>query len=269
MGINWIDTAAVYGLGRSEKVISRALKETAYEPFIFTKCGLVWDENNQVDNVLNKESVLGEIEASLKRLNIETIDLYQIHWPNPEADIEEAFEVMAEIQNQGKIRFLGVSNFSVEQMERVSRIAPITSLQPPYSLIFPEVEEEILPYCLEKGIGVINYSPMASGLLSGKMTRERIKNLPADDWRRKSNNFKEPKLSRNLALADLLAEIGKKRNATAGEVAIAWTLLNPAVTAAIVGLRSPGQVNGVIHAGEIELDEEEVREIASFLAEEP
>ena len=201
----------------------------------------------------------------MKRLDVEIIDLYQIHWPNPDGEIEEAFEVMAEIQKTGKIRYLGVSNFSVAQMSRVQKIAEITSLQPPYSLLFPEVEQEILPYCLEQEIGVINYSPMASGLLSGKMDRERIKNLPDDDWRKRNDNYREPRLTSNLALVEILKDIGKRHGVTAGEVAIAWTLLNPAVTSAIVGLRSPDQVDGVIHAGEITLTEQDIQEIETFL----
>lgn len=265
-GINWIDTAAVYGLGHSEKVVGEALKQTTYKPYIFTKCGLVWDENRKVKNALDRESVLKEIEASLKRLDVETIDLYQIHWPNPDQDIEEAFEVMAEIQKTGKIRYLGVSNFSVEQMQRVEKIAGITSLQPPYSLLFTDVEQEILPYCLEREIGVINYSPMASGLLSGKMTRDRINNLPDDDWRKGNENYRDPRLSRNLALVDILIETGKRHGATAGEIAIAWTLMNPAVTSAIVGMRSPDQVDGVIHASEINLTDHDLQEIGGFLS---
>lgn len=208
MGINWIDTAAIYGLGRSEKVVARALKQTSYRPYLFTKCGLVWDEDQKVSNALSRASVEAEVDASLKRLDIETIDLYQIHWPNPEGEIEEAFETMADMQQKGKIRYLAVSNFSVEQMERVSKIAKITSNQPPYSLAFPQVEEDVLPYCLEHNIGVINYSPMASGLLSGKMTRERIANLDETDWRRRGDEFKEPRLTRNLALVEILEEIG-------------------------------------------------------------
>lgn len=267
MGINWIDTAAVYGLGRSEKVISEALKQTSHKPYIFTKCGLVWGADKKVRNSLSRQSVLNEVEASLKRLDIETIDLYQIHWPIPDQEIEEAYQVMAEIQKTGKIRFLGVSNFSIEQMKRVGKIAGITSLQPPYSLLFPGVESKILPYCLEQEIGVINYSPMASGLLSGKMTRDRIKNLPDDDWRKRNENYLEPRLTRNLELVDLLIEIGKRHDATAGEAAIAWTLLNPAVTSAIVGMRNPDQVDGVIHAGEISLTAQDIQEIETFLSE--
>ena len=267
MGINWIDTAAIYGLGRSEKVISKALKQTSHKPYIYTKCGLVWGDDKKVRNSLSRQSVLNEVEASLKRLDIETIDLYQIHWPTPDQEIEEAYQVMAEIQKTGKIRYLGVSNFSIEQMQRVGKIAGITSLQPPYSLLFPGVERKILPYCMQQEIGVINYSPMASGLLSGKMTRERIKNLPDDDWRKRNENYIEPRLTRNLKLVDILIEIGKRHGATAGEAAIAWTLLNPAVTSAIVGMRSPDQVDGVIHAGEINLTPQDIQEIEAFLSE--
>lgn len=269
MGINWIDTAAIYGLGRSEEVIARALKQTSYKPYIFTKCGLVWDEDKNISNALTRKSVEAEVDASLKRLDVETIDLYQIHWPNPDGDIEEAFETMADLQKKGKIRWLAVSNFSTEQMERVSKIAPITSNQPPYSLAFPQVEEDVLPYCQENNIGVINYSPMASGLLSGKMTRERIANLDEDDWRRRGGEFQEPRLTRNLALVEILKEIGTRHGATAGEVAIAWTLLHPAVTGAIVGLRRPDQVDGIIHAGEIKLSAEEIQQIEDFRRENP
>ena len=266
-GINWIDTAAVYGLGRSENVIREALKQSSYKPYIFTKCGLVWDGNRAVKNSLKRDSVIQEVENSLKRLDIETIDLYQIHWPDPDNEIEEAFEVMAELQKAGKIRYLGVSNFTVEQIIRVGRLNHVTSLQPPYSLVFPEVEKEILPFCLEHQIGVINYSPMASGLLSGKMTRERIQNLEVDDWRRRSDNFKEPRLTKNLSLVDTLKRIGKRHKVTAGAVAIAWTLINPAITAAIVGLRRPDQVDGVIRAGEIQLTDQDLLEIKNSLPE--
>jgi len=265
-GINWIDTAPVYGLGHSEEVVARALKQSDYKPWVFTKCGLVWNEKGKVSGVLKKESVRKEVEDSLRRLDLEVLDLCQIHWPNPERDIEEAFETLAALQEEQKIRFIGVSNFSVEQLKRVRKIAPVTSLQPPYSLAFPEVGEEILPYCLEQGIGVINYSPMASGLLSGKMSRERLAALPPDDWRHKSPDFQGKKLERNLALADLLGRIGSLHGCTAGEVAIAWTLLNPAVSAAIVGMRRPEQVEGVIHAGDLVLSDSDLAAIGEFLA---
>ncbi len=269
MGINWIDTAAIYGLGHSEEIVAKALKQTSYEPYVFTKCGLVWDANKRISNALKRDSVEKEVEASLKRLDVETIDLYQIHWPDPDDDIEEAFETMANLQGKGKIRYSAVSNFSVEQMQRVGVIAEITSSQPPYSLCFPKAEDDILPYCLEQNIGVINYSPMASGLLSGKMTRRRINSLPRDDWRHRSDEFKEPRLTRNLALVEILKDIGDRHKATEGEVAIAWTLLNPAVTAAIVGLRRPDQVEGIIHAGEIELTEMDKQQIQEFIKDNP
>lgn len=268
-GINWIDTAPVYGLGHSEEVVARALAESSHEPYVFTKCGMVWDEKGKVRWVLKRESIRNEVENSLRRLNVEVLDLCQIHWPNPDEDIEEAWEALAELQKEGKIKYIGVSNFSADQIRRIEKIAPVTSLQPPYSLVFPEVEEETLPYCLKRGIGVINYSPMASGLLSGKMSRERFESLPEDDWRRKSPHFKGDRLDRNLALADLLGEIGREHGCTAGEVAIAWTLLNPAVTASIVGMRRPDQVEGVIHAADIRLTEENLEAIDDFLRANP
>ena len=208
----------------------------------------------------NDKRRLGKSDLTLSRIGFGAWGI------GGEGDIEEAFEVMTKIQKTGKIRYLGVSNFSIEQMQRVRKIAEITSLQPPYSLLFPEVEQEILPYCLEQEIGVINYSPMASGLLSGKMDRERIKNLPDDDWRKRNDNYKEPRLTRNLALVEILIEIGKRHGATAGEVAIAWTLLNPAVTSAIVGMRSPDQVDGVIHGGELTLTDQDIQEIDNFFS---
>jgi len=263
MGVNWIDTAAVYGLGRSEEVIGRALKGINQRPYIFTKCSMIWDEQRTVGHSLTKESVKREAEASLRRLQIETIDLYQIHWPNPEAEIEEGWAAMIELQREGKVRYLGVSNFSVAQMQRVQRLATITSLQPPYSLLDRDIEAEVLPYTQRNGIGVIAYSPMASGLLTGKMSRERIAALPKDDWRRRNEWFTEPQLSRNLDLVEKLREIGARHGRTAGEVAIAWTLRRPEVTGAIVGARRPEQLNGVIGAGIFRLTPEEIAEVES------
>ncbi len=264
-GINWIDTAPVYGLGHSEEVVARALRETSADPYVFTKCGLVWNDQGHASHALKRASIEQEVDDSLSRLGIEVIDLYQVHWPNPDEDVEEAVETLAELRSRGKIRYLGVSNFSVEQLERVRPLAEITSLQPPYSLVFPEVDEEILPYCVEHGIGAINYSPMASGLLTAKMTRERIQALPGDDWRKKHRRFREPELGRHLELAARLAEIGRRRGRTAGEVAIAWTLQNPGITGAIVGMRSPEQVDGVIHAVDVELSVDENASIRRFL----
>jgi aryl-alcohol dehydrogenase-like predicted oxidoreductase len=265
-GINWIDTAAVYGLGHSEEVVARALKNSSQKPYIFTKCSMRWDiANRQIYRSLKAASVQEEIENSLRRLQVDTIDLYQIHWPNPEAEIEEGWETLAKLQEQGKIRYLGVSNFNVEQMKRAQKIAPITSLQPPYSLLNRNIEPEILPYCEENSIGIINYSPMVSGLLTGKMTAERIQNMPADDWRKRSANFNEPKLSRNLKLVELLREIGSAHNVEPGVVAVAWTLRLPAITAAIVGARRPDQIDGVLPAMTLRLSQEENARLEEFL----
>ncbi|MBW4026074.1 MAG: aldo/keto reductase [Acidobacteria bacterium] len=264
-GINWIDTAAIYGLGHSEEVVARALKNSGKKPYIFTKCSMRWHSDRTIYRSLKASSVQEEIENSLKRLHVDTIDLYQIHWPNPEGEIEEGWEALAKLKEAGKVRYIGVSNFNVEQMKRVQKIAPITSLQPPYSLVNPAVENEILPFCKENNIGVINYSPMASGLLTGKMSAERIAQMPEDDWRKRSPNFKEPKLSRNLKLVELLKEIGKEHDVQPGVVAIAWTLHHPAVTAAIVGARRPDQVDGIMPAATIRLSEEEFKRIGQFL----
>lgn len=263
-GINWIDTAAVYGLGHSEQIVARALDEyRGPRPYVFTKCGRVWNEERQIGKRLLADSVRAECEASLRRLQIDVIDLYQIHWPEPDEEIEEGWETLASLQREGKVRWIGVSNFNAEQMERARRIAPITSLQPPYSLIRREVEEEILPYAGSHGIGVIAYSPMGSGLLTGAMTRERIAGLPEDDWRRRAPQFQEPLLSRNLLLAEKLADIGARHSRTAGEAAIAWTLRRPEVTGAIVGIRNAAQIEGVIGAMEFRLSDEEILEIES------
>ncbi len=270
LGLNWIDTAAIYGLGHSEEVVAKALKRSSHKPFVFTKCSMKWDlETKKIYRALDGKSVRQELEDSLRRLELDVIDLYQVHWPNPEEQIEEGWETLAKLKQEGKIRYLGVSNFSVEQMQRVQKIAPITSAQPPYSLVNPKVQEEILPFCLEHNIGVINYSPMASGLLTGKMTAERIAAMPDDDWRKRSPNFKEPKLGRNLKLAGLLGEIGKQHSVEPGVVAIAWTLHNPAITAAIVGARRPDQVDGILAAATFRLSEQEWQQISDFVAANP
>jgi aryl-alcohol dehydrogenase-like predicted oxidoreductase len=263
-GMNWIDTAAVYGFGHSEEIVAEAVRGLPKRPYIFTKCGRLGREDGSIYGSLKAASVRQECEASLKRLKIDTIDLYQIHWPDPDADIEEAWTEMAKLKQEGKIRWLGVSNFNVAQMKRVQAIAPITSLQPPYSLVRPAVQEEILPYAKSQNIGVIVYSPMGAGLLTGKMTRERAASLPQDDWRRRNVEFQEPKLSHNLELVELLKKIGSRHGRTPGEVAIAWTLNNPAVTAAIVGIRRPDQVEGIAGALEFRLSPEEVAEIDKF-----
>ena len=259
-GMNWIDTAAVYGLGHSEELVGKAIKGLSKKPYVFTKCGLVWDEKRNVSRNLKAESIRKECEASLLRLNVDAIDLYQVHWP-VDANLEEAWEMMEALRKEGKVRYIGVSNYSIEQIGKCMKIAPVSSLQPPYSLLNREYEKEILPFCNEKGIGVIVYSPMGSGLLTGSMTRERIAAMPTDDWRRNSSNFQEPALTRNLAIVEKLKTIGLKYGHSAGEVAIAWTLQNPAVTAAIVGGRSAAQVDGISHAWGFHLTEEDMAEI--------
>jgi aryl-alcohol dehydrogenase-like predicted oxidoreductase len=270
LGVNWIDTAAVCGLGHSEEVVGRALKSwPGAKPYIFTKCSLRWDGKGNVQTVHSKDSIRRELEDSLRRLSVDVVDLYQMHWP-PDPDspaLEEAWSTMAELKAEGKVRWIGVSNFNVKQLRRARAIAPVTSLQPPYSLIHREVEDEILPYCLREGIGVIVYSPMASGLLTGAMTHERAARLPKDDWRRGQPDFSEPNLSRNLELVERLREIAKRHNRSIGEVAIAWTLHHPAVTGAIVGARNARQAEGVMRAGELQLNNKEVNEIEEFLAE--
>lgn len=263
-GINWIDTAPIYGFGHSEEVVARALDGCSPRPYVFTKCARVWDDQGEIYKVLKADSIRREVEDSLRRLKVDVIDLYQIHWPEPDEDVEEGWTTLAELQREGKVRWIGVSNFSVAQLQRAQRIAPITSLQPPYSIVSPEVEREILPYCLEGGIGVICYSPMKSGLLTGAMTRERIAAMPEDDFRQRTVNFQEPRLTHNLALVECLRKIGQRHGRTPGEVALAWTLRNPALTAAIVGMRSAKQVDGVIGALEFRLSPAEIAEIAAF-----
>ena len=259
LGINWIDTAAVYGLGHSEEIVARALATwPGPRPYVFTKCGLRWDERGQTHLVLDPVSIRQECEDSLRRLKVDAIDLYQV-WPVQDInEVEEAWSTMAQLQREGKVRWIGVSNFDVAQMERAQAIAPISSLQPRYSLIHREVEDEILSFCLREGIGVIVYSPMASGLLTGAMTQERIASLPEDDWRKRNEDFNEPKLSSHLALVERLREIGRPHGATPGAAAVAWTLRNPAVTGAIVGARKPEQVNDMQKAADFRLTPDEL-----------
>lgn len=260
-GVNWIDTAAVYGLGHSEEVVARAIAGRPNRPYVFTKCERVWNEKGEISKSLKRDSVRKECEASLRRLKVDTIDLYQIHWPEPDEDVEEGWETLSRLKEEGKVRWIGVSNFNVAQLERARKIAPITSLQPPYSAVSPEIEDAILPYCQQHGIGVLAYSPMKSGLLTGKMTRERIAAFPADDFRKRALAFQEPNLTRNLALAEHMKKIGARHGRTAGEVALAWVLRHPAITAAIVGMRSAQQVEGVIGALEFRLTFDEIAEI--------
>jgi aryl-alcohol dehydrogenase-like predicted oxidoreductase len=268
-GWNWIDTAAVYGLGHSEEVVARALRGVNLRPYLFTKCALVWDEAGRITGSLKRESVHTECEQSLRRLGVDCIDLYQLHWPNPQEDIEEAWEALQRLRDQGKIRWAGVSNFNAVQLARIAPLGAVTSLQPPYSIVSPEVEAELLPHCLRQGIGVLVYSPMKSGMLSGRMSAERVRAMPEDDFRKRNAQFQEPKLGRNLALAELLRAIGGRHGRTPGEVAIAWCLRQPAVTAAIVGVRSAEQVQGVSGALSFRLAEAEVLEIAAFMASHP
>jgi aryl-alcohol dehydrogenase-like predicted oxidoreductase len=269
LGVNWIDTAAVYGLGHSEEIVGRAVKSAAHKPYIFTKCSMRWHADRSIYNSLEAASLAEEVEASLRRLQVEAIDLYQVHWPKPDGEIEEGWEALSRLREQGKLRWIGVSNFNVGQMERAQKIAPITSLQPPYSMLRRAIEAEILPFAESSGIGVINYSPMLSGLLAGKMTAERIAALPPGDWRHKNVEFSEPRLSRNLRLVELLRSIGKEHGVTPGVVAVAWTLHNPAITGAIVGGRGPGQVEETAAALSFRLADGEYESINRFLEGNP
>jgi aryl-alcohol dehydrogenase-like predicted oxidoreductase len=263
-GVNWIDTAAVYGLGHSEEVVAQALEGVRDRPYVFTKCSMVWDGSRDIRRSLRADSIRRECEASLRRLRVDAIDLYQIHWPDPEEEIEEGWTALAALKKEGKVRHIGVSNFSVAQMKRAQAIAPITSLQPRYSLLHREAEREVLPFAARENIGVIAYSPMASGLLTGAMTPERVARLPADDWRARHPDFQEPLLSRNLRLVRLLRAIGRQHDRAPAEVAIAWVLSNPAITGAIVGARRPDQVRGVVGAAEFRLSLSELAEIEAF-----
>lgn len=260
-GLNWIDTAALYGLGHSEEIVARAIVGRTPRPYVFTKCERVWDAAGNIGASLKADSIRRECEASLRRLQTDVIDLYQIHWPEPDQDIEEGWAELARLQRAGKVRYIGVSNFNVPQMKRAQAIAPITSLQPPYSIVTRAIENEILPFASENNIGVIVYSPMSAGLLTGTMTQERVANFEAEDWRRNLPNFQEPLLSRNLRLVELLRTIGKRHGRSPGEVAIAWTLRHPAVTAAIVGFRNVQQVSGIIGSVEFRLPPNEIAEI--------
>ncbi|GCE20248.1 aldo/keto reductase [Dictyobacter kobayashii] len=264
LGINWIDTAAVYGFGHAEEIVARALKGRSERPFIFTKCSRRPTGDGKIQGSLKAASIREEVEESLRRLQVDVIDLYQIHWPNPDEDIEEGWTTLAELKAEGKVRHIGVSNFNVNQLERAYKIAPVSSLQPPYSLLRRDIEKDVLDFCLQHNIGVIVYSPMASGLLTGKWNVQRVQNLPDTDWRKRSADYQEPRLYRNLALAKLLQTIGHGHGRSAGEVAIAWTLRHPAVTAAIVGGRHPGQVDEIIGAGDFRLSEQEIAQIEDF-----
>ena len=270
-GLNWIDTAAVYGLGHSEEVVARALAgmPRAERPYVFTKCSLLWDETGTVTHTLRPDSLRRECEASLRRLGVEQIDLYQIHWPRwpssppgtEPGSSEEAWATLETLRREGKVRHIGVSNFDADQLARIHAIAPVTSLQPPYSVLRRDIEDRVLPFCHEHGIGVIVYSPMQSGLLTGRMTKERVASLPEDDWRRKAAWFQEPKLSGALRVADRMGEIARARGRRTGEVALAWVLRHPAVTGAIVGARMPEQIDELADAASLQLDDAEAARI--------
>jgi aryl-alcohol dehydrogenase-like predicted oxidoreductase len=260
-GVNWIDTAAAYGFGRSEQIVGRALEGLATRPYVFTKCSLLEGPGRRVLHSLKRDSILREAEASLQRLGLDAIDLYQIHWPNPAADVEEGWAALAELKDQGLVRHIGVSNFDVEQLRRIQQISPVETLQPQYSLIEREAEQELLPFAEQEGIGVIVYSPMGSGILTGSMTRERIAGLADDDWRKHDQRFSEPQLSQNLDLVERLRTVAERYDTIPGAVAIAWTLRNPAVDGAIVGFRAPSQVDPLLVAANLELSDDDLDQI--------
>lgn len=269
LGVNWIDTAAAYGLGHSEEVVGQAIKGRRDQLTIATKCGLAWDDpsTRKVINRLKRESVRKEAEGSLRRLGIDVIDLYQIHWPNPDQDIEEAWEEIARLVEEGKVRYAGVSNFSVSQIRRVQKIHPVASLQPPYSMLERGCEAELLPFCAANGIGVVAYSPMQSGLLTGKYTKETVSNLAPDDWRRRNAHFQEPEFSANVGLVDRLRAIAQRHGRTPGQLAVAWVLRRPEVTSAIIGSRSPQQFAEIAPAADWQLSRPEIEEIDALLGD--
>ncbi len=270
LGINWIDTAAIYGLGHSEEVVAAALVGVQNRPYVFTKCERVWNERGEIGKSLKADSIRRECEASLKRLRVDVIDLYQIHWPEPAEDVEEGWETLNRLKTEGKVRWIGVSNFDAAQLARASTIAPVASLQPPYSMLRRDIEESILPYCLAHGIGTIVYSPMQSGLLTGSWSQERMAALPADDWRKEKNrHFQPPLFERNLQLVEVLRTIAARHGATPGQVAIAWTLRLPTVTAAIVGARKPGQLRDLLPAATLTLTATDLAAIDDFLKAHP
>ncbi len=268
LGINWIDTAKGYGHGHSEEIVGQAVADRRDKVVVATKCGILWKEDgSDIYGHLKADSIKAECESSLRRLRSDYIDLLQIHWPMPDEDIEEGWGAIADLVREGKVRYGGVSNFNVAQLKRIQPIHPVVSLQPPYSMIKRDVEAEILPYCAEQNIGVVVYSPMQAGLLTGRFTRERAANLPADDWRKNDPEFNEPRLGRNLALVENLNKIAARKSQSVGNLAIAWTLHHPAVTAAIVGARRPRQIEETVHAGELKLTDQDMAEIKALLEE--
>jgi len=271
LGINWVDTAAAYGLGHSETIVRKALAEipASRRPYVFTKSSLVWDDQRVMAHSLHADSIRREVEGSLERLGVDAIDLYQIHWPRwgsspagwDSGSVEEGWQAMADLKRAGKVRYIGVSNFTVDDLRSAQAIAPVTSVQPPYSLLRRDIEDDVLPWCLEHGTGVIVYSPMQSGLLTGSMTRERLASLPESDWRRRGKFFQEPYLTTALELVERLKLVAARHGCTPGEVAIAWVLRHRAVTGAIVGARRPDQLDGIVGAADLHLTDEDVQQL--------
>jgi aryl-alcohol dehydrogenase-like predicted oxidoreductase len=268
LGINWIDTAAGYGHGHSEEVVGQAVAGRRDEVIVATKCGILWQEDgSDIYGCMDAVSIKREVEDSLRRLNLDVIDLWQIHWPLPDEGIEEGWGAVADVIKEGKVRYGGVSNFGVEQLKRIMPIHPVTSLQPPYSMLVRETEDELLPFCAKNGIGVVVYSPMQAGLLTGKMTKERVAAFPDDDWRKGSSHFQEPGLSLNLELVERLRPIAQRAGRPVSQLAIAWVLRRPEVTSAIVGARRPAQIEETASAGDWKLSPQEIAEIDALLAE--
>ncbi len=265
VGVNWLDTAPVYGCGHSEEIIGKVLKQISQKPIIATKCSLGWNERREKVSCLKAKSIIAECDASLKRLGIEVIDLYQMHWPEPDEDLEEGYGAMAKCVKAGKVRYLGLSNCNVEQLKRVMDIHPLTSLQPPYSMFRGNVEKELLGFCAEHNIGVVVYSPLQKGLLTGKFTLEKIAALPADDVRNMDPNFKAPLVEKNFKIIDQLKTVAKRNGITIAQLAISWTLRRPEVTAAIVGARKAGQIGQTAPAGDITLSDDDITEIEKIL----
>lgn len=266
-GINWIDTAPAYGLGHSEELVKQALEQVSDIPLIATKCGILWNEKKEKLTCLKRQSIRDECNASLKRLGVETIDLYQMHWPDPDEDMEEAWEEMTRLHEEGKARYIGVSNFSVEQVKRAQKIHPVASLQPPYSMLHRKAEDELLDYCAQNNIGVVAYSPMQRGLLTGKFSAERLAALAPDDHRKRHRDFQEPQLSATLELVEGLKRIAERNGRTCAQLALSWVLRRPEVTAAIAGARRPEQIVETAPASDWKLSEEDIEEIEQLLAE--
>jgi len=268
LGINWIDTAAGYGKGHAEEIVGRAIAGRGDEVVLATKCGILWKEDgSDIYGHLKTDSIRREVEQSLRRLNVDVIDLYQIHWPLPDEDIEEGWAAICDLVKEGKVRYGGVSNFSVEQLERIRSREPVASLQPPYSMLERGIEQEILSYCGANNIGVIVYSPMQAGLLTGRMTKERVANFPGDDWRKGASHFQMPALTANLQLVEGLRSIAERNGRPVSQLAIAWVLRRPEISAAIVGTRRPSQIEETAGAADWRLSADDIAAIDALLAE--